>query len=141
MEILPRDTPEVPGLLKFINVPVLQALDYSGVFSTSSLSAFFQRSPTLESLELELSRDTQGFTRLEEILYYCPSLLSLVIKKPKAYLFTSSDALLRAFVSDGERGYLCPRLHTFIFNWEVNASVDCIRQFLVGKRKGHSIAG
>lgn len=143
-ELLPRDTPEVPGLLKFINAPVLQVLDISDTFSTNSLSTLFQRAPALQYLKLELSPgDADCFTRLKQLLRYCPSLLSLVIKEPGGYRLrvTSLDELLNAFVRADENGYLCPLLHTFIFNWGVDAPLDCIRRFLTGKRKGHGIAG
>lgn len=47
--------------------------------------------------------------------------------------------MLKAFVNGGDKGYLCPRLHTFQLKGEIPYPADCIREFLMGKRKGHGI--
>ena len=134
-EAVPLNTPGIHGLLKFINAPVLLDLQLSGSFLPSTLCHFFQRSPALRYLELRLNDCT--FINLRDVLYYCPSLRSLVVQVSDEKV----DVLLKAFVSNGCKGYLCPHLHTFKLNGETTASADCIREFLVGRRKGHGVAG
>ena len=145
-ESVPHNNPNCPGLLNFIDAPLLDALSLGGNFSTTSLSALFQRSPILKSLILEYDEETDAIS-LTEALYLCPSLLSLriSISHQSEMLIRSfrrnplSDTFFEAFVSKGERGYLCPRLHTFVFKEAAYASVNAIRKFVVGKRKGHGI--
>ncbi len=147
-ESVPHNNPNCPGLLNFIDAPLLDALSLGGKFSMTSLSALFQRSPILKSLTLEYDEETDAIS-FTESLYFCPSLLSLriSISRHTEYLIRSfqrnplSDAFFEAFVSEGERGYLCPRLHTFVFKEAAYASVNAIRKFVVGKRQGHGIAG
>ena len=146
-ETIPHNNPDCPGLLNFIDAPLLEVLNLGGNFSTTSLSALFQRSPILQSLILEY--EELGVVGLMESLYSCPSLLSLDISLSTTTEMlvnhfgqnTLSDAFFKAFVSNGEQGYLCPRLRTFVFRGEAYVSVMTIRQFLIGRRKGHGIVG
>ncbi len=147
-ESVPHNNPNCPGLLNFIDAPLLDALSLGGRFSMTSLSALFQRSPILKSLVLEYDEKTNAMS-FTESLYLCSSLLSLhiSISPHTEFLMRNfernplSDAFFEAFVSNGERGYLCPQLHTFVFKDAAYASVNAIRKFVVGKRQGHGIAG
>ncbi len=84
-----------------------------------------------------------------ESLYSCPALLALDISISNETgsrinhrgQAAFSDTFFEAFVSSGERGYLCPRLQVFVFRAAAYASIKTIRQFLTGKRKGHGIVG
>lgn len=108
-ETVPRDRPECPGLLNFIDAPLLEVLNLSGMFLTSSLSALVQRSPILQKLFLEY--DENDFTSLAETFYHCPSLLSLDITRSDDYdmmhsmyfrpPIVFSNAFFEAFVCNG----------------------------------------
>ena len=140
-----------PGLLKFINAPALEALHLGGLYSEGSLAILFQRSLTLQHLDVELGMDF-FLGLLTEALYYCSSLQSLFISRPKWYVDvlqyrgqdfppSFSDSFFNSFTCNGRRGYLCPNLHTFILKGGIYARVNAIRQFLTKKSKGHGTAG